>query len=181
MSLDPKTFADNLAAVRTRVESAAEAFRSLQARAPVAVVMPVQLQDGPAENLLLRARSAGTRADFVVVAPEPRGSGERATLLADGVDEVLEGPVDPERVLAKLERLRDRRALIDGLGVVVRDPVMLELFDITGRKVAVPLDDRLNAGEHRVSVDTANMASGVYLYKLTAGADSAVKKMVINR
>jgi hypothetical protein len=59
--------------------------------------------------------------------------------------------------------------------------VKLELFDIAGRKVAVPFDDRLSAGEHSISVDTANMASGVYLYRLTAGDDSAVKKMVISR
>jgi DNA-binding NtrC family response regulator len=111
------------------VESAAEAFRSLQAETPVAVVLPVQLQDGPADNLLLRARGAGTRADFVVLAPEPRGTDERASLLADGVDEVLEGPVDVERVLAKLDRLRDRRRLVDDLGMVVRDPAMLELFE----------------------------------------------------
>jgi DNA-binding NtrC family response regulator len=112
-----------------RVESAAEAFRTIQAEEPIAVVLPVELRDGPAYNLLLRARGAGTRADFVVVTPEPRGTDERASLLADGVDEVLEGPVDAERVLAKLDRLRDRRRLVDDLGMVVRDPVMLELFE----------------------------------------------------
>jgi len=59
--------------------------------------------------------------------------------------------------------------------------VKLELFDIAGRKVATPLDDSLNAGEHNVDINTSNLASGVYLYKLTAGEDSAVKKMVVSR
>lgn len=59
--------------------------------------------------------------------------------------------------------------------------VKLELYDIAGRKVATPLDESLNAGEHKVDIGTSNLANGVYLYKLTAGEDTAVKKMVVNR
>jgi DNA-binding NtrC family response regulator len=112
-----------------RVESAAEAFRVIQTDRPTVVVLPIQLRDGPADNLLIRSRAAGTRADFVVVAPESGGSEERASLLAEGVDEILEGPVDADRVLGKIDRLRDRRRLVDDLDLVVRDPVMLELFE----------------------------------------------------
>jgi DNA-binding NtrC family response regulator len=109
-----------------RVESGSEAFRALSQNGITAVVMPVELRDGPAENLLVTARGTGTRADFVVL-----GSGRenRAALLAEGADEVLEPPVDLERILAKLARLRDRRRLIDDLGLVVRDPAMLEIFE----------------------------------------------------
>jgi DNA-binding NtrC family response regulator len=112
-----------------RVESGAEAFRAV-GRDPriVAVVLPLDLRDGPADNLLLRARAAGTRADFVVIAPEGRAS-ERASLLAEGADEIFEEPIDPERVLRKLDLLRDRRRLVDDLDLVARDPVMLELFE----------------------------------------------------
>ena len=112
-----------------KAESGAEAFRVL-GRDPsiVAAVLPLVLQDGPADNLLRRARAAGTRADFVVVAPADRAS-ERGTLLADGADEILEEPVDEERLLRKLTFLRDRRALFDALGLVVRDTSMLELFE----------------------------------------------------
>ena len=68
-------------------------------------------------------------------------------------------------------------ALPDGYAGAVK----LELFDIAGRKVATPLDDSLNAGEHNVDISTSNLANGVYLYKLTAGEDTAVKKRVVNR
>ncbi|MFN8177383.1 MAG: sigma-54 dependent transcriptional regulator [bacterium] len=112
-----------------KVESGAEAFRVLgRDPAIVAVVLPLALQDGPADNLLLRARAAGTRADFVVLAPPDRIS-ERGSLLAEGAEEILDEPVDGDRVLRKLELLRDRRRLIDDLGMIVRDPVMLELFE----------------------------------------------------
>jgi DNA-binding NtrC family response regulator len=112
-----------------RVESGAEAFRVLS-RDPrvVVVVLPLQLRDGPADNLLLRARSAGNRADHVVLAPPDRLA-ERAALLAEGADEILEDPIDVDRAVRKLDLLRDRRLLIDDLGLVVRDPAMLELLE----------------------------------------------------
>jgi DNA-binding NtrC family response regulator len=113
----------------TSVESGAEAFRALKDGDDVfAVVLPAELRDGPADNLLLRARGAGSRADFVVIADAARKEA-RAALLSEGAEEVLETPVDPARVLGKLELLRDRRRLIDGLGIVVRNPAMLELFE----------------------------------------------------
>jgi DNA-binding NtrC family response regulator len=113
----------------TSVESGAEAFRALRDGDDVfAVVLPAELRDGPADNLLLRARAAGSRADFVVIAETARKE-SRAALLSEGAEEVLETPADPGRILAKLALLRDRRRLIDDLGIVVRNPAMLELFE----------------------------------------------------
>ncbi len=112
-----------------RVESGAEAFRVLGRDPAISVVvLPLQLRDGPAENALRRARAAGTRADSVVLAPPDRLA-ERAAILAAGADDILEDPVDVERLVKKLELLRDRRQLIDELGLVVRDPAVLELLE----------------------------------------------------
>lgn len=58
-------------------------------------------------------------------------------------------------------------------------PVTLGLFDIKGRKVETAINETLSAGEHEVSIATGNLAAGVYLYRLTAGEDSAVNKMVV--
>jgi len=124
--------ADRLAAdgwTVLRVESAAEAFRKLgQSAGVIAVVLPATLRDGPADNLLLRAKGAGTRADFVVLSPGGRPE-DRAALLAEGAEEVLDEPVDPDRLVGKLALLRDRRHLIDDLDLIVRDPRMLELLE----------------------------------------------------
>jgi DNA-binding NtrC family response regulator len=112
-----------------RVESGAEAFRALGRDSGIsAVVLPLTLRDGPADNLLRRAHAAGSLADFVVLAPADRLS-EQGALLAEGADEVFDEPADPGRLLRKLNRLRERRRLIDDLGLVVRDPVMLELLE----------------------------------------------------
>jgi DNA-binding NtrC family response regulator len=111
-----------------QVESGAKAFRMLQSKDDLeAVVLAKGVDDLPPESLLRRARTTGTRADFLIVGGERRE--DRASLLAEGAEEVFERPLDRERFLSKLELLRARRRLIDDLGLVVRNPAMLELFE----------------------------------------------------
>jgi len=46
--------------------------------------------------------------------------------------------------------------------------VCLTVYDILGRKVAVLVDEPLSSGIHRVAFDGSGLASGVYVYRLTA-------------
>lgn len=57
--------------------------------------------------------------------------------------------------------------------------VTLELFDVTGRRVASLVDEMRAAGSYRVSVDASGWASGIYFAALRAGGDYAVQKMVL--
>ncbi len=59
--------------------------------------------------------------------------------------------------------------------------VRLEVFDILGRKVATLADGRYPAGKYAFTFEGTNLASGVYLYRLTAGSFSAVREMVLVR
>jgi hypothetical protein len=59
--------------------------------------------------------------------------------------------------------------------------VSLEIFDVLGRKVAVLADERKSLGVHRVTWDASGFPSGVYLYRIQAGAFSDVKKLVLVR
>jgi hypothetical protein len=54
----------------------------------------------------------------------------------------------------------------------------LAVFDITGRKVDTVVAGELAAGEHEIAYSPA-LAPGVYLYRLTAGGETAVRKMVV--
>jgi hypothetical protein len=70
----------------------------------------------------------------------------------------------------------------DGTAVVAFDlpeaaDVTLAVYDISGRKVATPLNGRLEAGEHEAVV--SGLAPGVYVYRLDAATFSAVRKMVV--
>ncbi len=55
--------------------------------------------------------------------------------------------------------------------------VTLKVFNILGSEVATLVNENLTAGAYRFSFEAANLASGVYLYELTAGNFREIKKM----
>lgn len=57
--------------------------------------------------------------------------------------------------------------------------VTLRVYDILGREVATLVNDRLEAGEHKVSFDASRLASGVYLYQLQAGNFAETRKLTV--
>jgi hypothetical protein len=59
--------------------------------------------------------------------------------------------------------------------------VVLSVYDLSGRRVAVPLDGELTAGRHEVTWSCADVPSGVYLYKLETDAGSLTGRCVIGR
>lgn len=59
------------------------------------------------------------------------------------------------------------------------EQVSLQVFDVTGRLAAVLLDERRSAGSHTVSWDASGMASGVYMYRITAGSFVKTKSMIL--
>jgi hypothetical protein len=57
--------------------------------------------------------------------------------------------------------------------------VKLRVYDLLGREVATLIDGVMPAGEHTVTFDATRIASGMYIYRLQAGAQTAVKKMMV--
>ena len=57
--------------------------------------------------------------------------------------------------------------------------VSVEVFDITGAKVATLVDGQMTAGAHEVVWDASSVASGVYFYKLTANNVSETRQAVL--
>ena len=57
--------------------------------------------------------------------------------------------------------------------------VTLTVFNVMGQEVATLVNGTMNAGAHVVSFDAANLPSGVYIYKIEAGAFAATKKMLL--
>lgn len=57
--------------------------------------------------------------------------------------------------------------------------VSLQVYDISGRQIAVLVDGNMNAGSHTIEWNASNLASGVYLYRITAGDFTAVRKLTI--
>ncbi len=59
--------------------------------------------------------------------------------------------------------------------------VKVELFDMIGRKLITLVNEVQRAGKYRVSLNTSPyaLATGIYFYRLSAGAFSATKKMML--
>jgi hypothetical protein len=59
--------------------------------------------------------------------------------------------------------------------------VSLKVYDVLGNEVATLVNEEKDAGEYKIQFNAANLSSGVYFYKLTAGNFTATKKMILLR
>ncbi len=57
--------------------------------------------------------------------------------------------------------------------------VTLRIYDVLGREVATLVNERKEPGTYEVLFDAANLTSGIYFYKLTAGSFTDTKKMLL--
>ncbi|GAB4293822.1 MAG: hypothetical protein Kow0098_14970 [Ignavibacteriaceae bacterium] len=62
-----------------------------------------------------------------------------------------------------------------------RNFVNLTVYDMLGRQVAVLINNTLDSGEHTINFEAANLASGVYTYRLQAGEFVESRKMILQR
>lgn len=61
----------------------------------------------------------------------------------------------------------------------VSSEVTLQVFDLMGRKVATLVDGNVEAGHHQVPFNAGDLASGMYIYRLKAGANVFTKKLTL--
>ncbi len=57
--------------------------------------------------------------------------------------------------------------------------VKLTVYDLLGREIGVPVDDRRQAGSYEVRFDGSDLPSGIYFYRFETGGRSEVKRMLI--
>lgn len=60
-----------------------------------------------------------------------------------------------------------------------KEEVSLVVYNIIGQQVAVLVNKQMNPGSHVIKFNAANLPSGVYLYRLTAGNYVSIKKMIL--
>ena len=57
--------------------------------------------------------------------------------------------------------------------------VDLKIYNALGQEVATLVSSTLPAGSHSITWDAQNMASGLYIYRLTAGEETLTRKMIL--
>ena len=63
-------------------------------------------------------------------------------------------------------------------GITEASNVDLRIYDALGREVAVLISNQfMSAGSYNVKFDASNLASGTYVYRMTAGANTVSRKM----
>ncbi len=59
--------------------------------------------------------------------------------------------------------------------------VRLTVFNLSGQQVAQLVDQRQEAGEYQLHFEAKHLTSGIYFYRLEAGDEMAVRKMIVLR
>jgi hypothetical protein len=57
--------------------------------------------------------------------------------------------------------------------------VSLEVFNVTGQRVATLVNGVKSAGSHIATFDASNLSSGVYMYRLSSGNSIQIRKMLL--
>ena len=61
----------------------------------------------------------------------------------------------------------------------ISEKVKLSVYNVLGQEVKVLVNKRYNSGNHTVEFKAADLASGVYIYRLKAGDFTSYKKMIL--
>ena len=57
--------------------------------------------------------------------------------------------------------------------------VLLQIYDITGKYIKTVIDSKITAGIHTVRFHAENLASGIYLYRLSVGGYTQTRTMLL--
>ncbi len=60
-----------------------------------------------------------------------------------------------------------------------RDYVTLKVYDLLGNEVATVVKEEKDTGEYKLEFDGSNLASGIYVYRLSVGSNHVSKKMIL--
>jgi hypothetical protein len=61
------------------------------------------------------------------------------------------------------------------------EEVLLEIFDLLGRRVVTLVEERQPPGMYQIQFEAGHMASGIYLYRLKTENGIMIKKMILMR
>ncbi len=57
--------------------------------------------------------------------------------------------------------------------------VTIDVFNILGQNVRELVNEEKSPGSYKIKFDGSKLSSGIYIYKLTAGSFSQVKKLIL--
>jgi hypothetical protein len=153
-----------------------------------------------------RAGGVWTQQGSKLVGAGPVGGAEQAksvSVSGDGKTIISGGPIDnsntgaawlfynPATEVSEVNSIPNQFTLrqnypnpfnpttVVGFQLPAASDVRLAVYDLLGREVAVPVNERKAPGTYEVKFDGSGLASGVYLYRLSAGSFVQSRKFVL--
>jgi hypothetical protein len=133
-----------------------------------------------------KMKATGINNDGTIVGVAEEGTEIRLFLLKPGGAVGVGGEESAKRLPQEFQLLQNYPNPFNPATVIryalpqVAD-VRLEVFTLLGQRVLTMVDARQAAGEYQVRLDGSALASGVYLYRLHAGAYVQTRKMILVR
>ncbi len=125
-------------------------------------------------------RSAKSLGDFADLRSDGKMPRFELLVTPAGVDGMTELGATPEQfILAQNYPNPFNPTTVISYQLPVSSEVRLEVYDMLGRQVATLVNGQVAAGRHNVNFDASNLSSGVYLYRLQAGAQIITRKLTI--
>ena len=66
-----------------------------------------------------------------------------------------------------------------GFRIPFRTRVRIDVYDLSGRRVARLIDEARPAGRHEVRFESGNLGSGIYVYRLFTADGTLSRKMLL--
>ncbi len=109
------------------------------------------------------------------------GTPGRVNSVVSGMDRKAGGTL-PSRILLHQNYPNPfNQSTVIAFSLPVQSVVSLRIYDTAGRETAMLVDQRLSAGHHSRTWDTAGLASGVYFVRLRAGSFTGTRKLLLLR
>jgi hypothetical protein len=154
-----------------------EGVRVLRSEGEVEPVLVSNTLPGPAERWLDTEVEAGVEYAYWLEVVEADGTVERF-----GPSETVKLPCASPELVLYAAYPNPSRDLINFLFSIPADGrVIVSVYDLSGRRIAVPVDSELTAGRHEVAWSCDGVPSGVYLYRLETDRGSLTKRLVVGR
>jgi hypothetical protein len=131
------------------------------------VVMPVNITDGE------------LNVDFISVADNAKLSALEIRQEEAGLDEMSKIPAN--YFLSQNFPNPFKSTTRIHYGLPGASQVYVELYNVSGQRVRVLIDEKQEAGYHSVDFNAEDIASGIYFYKIKANDFSEIRKMVLVR
>lgn len=100
-----------------------------------------------------------------------------------GYGEVVQSPVDPDtpQTVELNQNYPNPFNPVTNIEYQVpeQSDVLLTVYDVLGRQVAVLVNEEQSAGSYTVSFDGSQLSSGMYIYRLEAGSTAITKQMML--